>query len=246
MEAVFEKTYKLETIHLDRYGRLKPSVMLYFAQEAATGHCDILQLDYETLAKKRLFWAIVRTRLQVERTPVEGEVLTVKTWPMPTTRSAFPRATEACDAEGKTVFRCLSLWVLMNMDTRKMVLPQQSDIALEGVVQGTELVPPCSVLPRDWENMTCRIVGYTELDRNGHVNNTRYIDWVSDLLDSDFHKDHTLKELTICYQAETRQGDQIGLRWQIADGPVLNVDAYRGRTDDRQTEQRVFTARVEF
>ena len=246
MEKVFRKTYKIETIHLDRYGRLKPSVMLYFAQEAATGHCDLLRLDWETLAERRLFWAVVRTRLQVERIPQAGETLTVETWPMPTTRSAFPRATAAYDQQGRPVFRCLSLWVLMDMDTRKMVLPANSGIALEGVVQGGELMVPGSIVPKEGENVFYRTVGYTELDRNGHVNNTRYIDWANDLLGSDFHREHTLKELTVCYQAEACQSDEIGLCWQITDGPVLGVDAHKVRTDDRAPEQRVFSVRMKF
>lgn len=246
MEQSFKKTYRLETIHLDRFGRLKPSVMLYFAQEAATGHCDLLRLDWDTLAEKGLFWAIVRTRLQVERQPGEGEELTVETWPMPTTRSAFPRATVAYDREGKPVFRCVSLWVLMDIATRKMVLPRQSGIALEGVVQGGELEAPASILPKETENVFRRTVGFTELDRNGHVNNTRYIDWANDLLSSDFHKEHTLKELTVCYQSEACQGEEICLDWQITDGPVFGVDAYRSRTDDRGVEQRVFSVRMKF
>lgn len=246
MEQVFKKTYQLETIHLDRFGRLKPSVMLYFAQEAATGHCELLQLDYDTLAEKGLFWAIVRTRLQVERMPKAGEVLTVETWPMPTTRSAFPRATVAYDQQGKPVFRCVSLWVLMDMDTRKMVLPGASGVALEGVVQGGELMVPGSIVPKEGENVFRRTVGYTELDRNGHVNNTRYIDWANDLLGSDFHKEHILKELTVCYQAEACQGDEIVLNWQISDGPVLGIDAHKARTDDRSLERRIFSVRMKF
>lgn len=246
MEQVFRKTYQIETIHLDRFGRLKPSVMLYFAQEAATGHCDILRLDWDTLAEKGLFWAIVRTRLQVERMPKEGEVLTVETWPMPTTRSAFPRATVAYDQTGKPVFRCISLWVLMDVHTRKMVLPGASGIALEGVVQGGELMAPGSILPKEGENVFRRTVGFTELDRNGHVNNTRYIDWANDLLGSDFHKEHTLKELTVCYQAEACQGDEIALSWVLSDGPVLGVDAHKIKTNDCDMEKRIFSIRMQF
>ena len=246
MEQIFRKTYQLETIHLDRFGRLKPSVMLYFAQEAATGHCDVLGLDYGRMQEKGLFWAIVRTRLQVERMPAEGETLTVETWPMPTTRSAFPRATVAYDRQGLPVFRCVSLWVLMDIDSRKMVLPANSGIFLEGVVQGGELMAPGSILPKEGENVFVRIAGYTELDRNGHVNNTRYIDWANDLPGSDFHREHPLKELTVCYHNEVYQNDEIALSWQIADGPVLTVDAHRLRTDDRDAKQRVFSLQMKF
>ena len=243
---VFKKTYTVETIHLDRFGRVKPSVMLYFAQEAATGHCDLLALDWNTLAEKRLFWAVIRHRLQVSRPAVAGDVLTVETWPMPTTRSAFPRATVAYDQNGNEVFRSISLWILMDVDTRAMVLPGKSGIDLEGLIRGNELTAPSSILPKAEAYQFDRTVGYTDLDRNGHVNNTRYLDWVDDLLSSDFHKEHTLKELSICYLTEAKEGQPIQLIWQVFDGPLLQVDAHTARTDVPGKTDRVFSVLAQF
>lgn len=246
MDSVYKKTYKIETIHLDRFGRVKPSVMLYFAQEAATGHCDLLALDWDTLAKKRLFWAVIRHRLQVSRFPMAGEILTVETWPMPTTRSAFPRATAAYDQNGNEVFRCISLWILMDMDSRTMVLPGKSGIQLTGLLRGSELTAPSSILPKAAESRFTRTVGYTDLDRNGHVNNTRYLDWVDDLLSSEFHREHTLKELSVCYLSEAKEGQQMQLDWQLFDGPVLQVDAHTTRTDVPDKQNRVFSVLAQF
>ena len=36
-------------------------------------------------------------------------------------------------------------------------------------------------------NSVTREVRFTDLDRNGHMNNCRYLQWVSDLLPSAFH-----------------------------------------------------------
>lgn len=246
MEAIFKKNYTVETIHLDRYGRVKPSVMLYFAQQAATGHCDQLALDWDTLAEKGLFWAVIRHRLQIDRYPVAGDVLTVESWPMPTTRSAFPRATAAYDQKGQPVFRCISLWVLMDRETRAMVLPGKSDIALEGTIRGIELPTPGSILPKAVGNRKERTVCYTDLDRNGHVNNTRYLDWVDDLLSSEFHREHTPKEVSVCYFSEAREGQLMQLEHQLFDGPVLQVDAHTPRTDDHEKRDRVFSVLVQF
>lgn len=246
METVFKKTYPIETIHLDRFGRVKPSVMLYFAQETATSHCSALALDWDTLAKKRLFWAVIRHRLQVTRIPVAGDVLTVETWPMPTTRSAFPRATAAYDQNGNEIFRCISLWILMDMDTRKMVLPGKSGIAVNGLLRGSELTAPSSILPKAATNKFHRIVGYTDLDRNGHVNNTKYLDWVDDLLSSEFHKEHTVKELSVCYLSEAKEGLPIQLDWQLFDGPLLQVDAHCSQEELSQKQDRVFSVMARF
>ena len=246
METVFQKNYTIETIHLDRYGRVKPSVMLYFAQEAATGHCDLLSLDWDTLAKKRLFWAVIRHRLVVSRYPVAGETITVETWPMPTTRSAFPRATAAYDQNGNELFRCISLWILMDTETRAMVLPGKSGIEVNGLLRGSELTAPSSILPKAASSQSRRTVCYTDLDRNGHVNNTRYLDWVDDLLSSEFHREHTIRELSVCYLSEAREGQQMQLDWQLFDGPVLQVDAHTAQTDVSDKTDRVFSVLAHF
>lgn len=246
MQPFFRQTYTISAIHLDCFGRVKPSVLLHFAQEAAVGHCAHLLLDWDTMAKKNLFWAVIRHRMQITRLPVEGQTVTVETWPMPTTRSAFPRATIAYDAQGNELFRSVSLWVLMNMESRSMVLPGKSGVELDGTLRGCELATPGSILPKQLENTMTRRVGFTELDRNGHMNNTRYMDWVDDLLPSAFHAEHSIKEFTICYLSEAREGQQIDVNWQLSEDNCLQVDGRREQTDVPGENERVFAAMVRF
>ena len=91
-----------------------------------------------------------------------------------------------------------------------------------------------------------RTVGYTELDRNGHMNNTRYMDWVDDLLPSEFHRQHPARELTLCYLCEATEGQQIRLDWQLSEDGTLEVNGLRPRTDDPEQTQRIFAAKVSF
>lgn len=244
MEPIYQQNFYISDACVDRFGRLKPSMMLFYAQEVSGGHCDELALDYDTLARKRLFWAVTRHRVQVTRTPVRGETIRVETWPMPTTKVAYPRSIVAYDAEGREVFRAISIWVLMNLDTRAMILPGKSGIAVSGTLRGTELAAPKSLLPVLMKNHTRRTVRYTDLDRNGHMNNTRYFDWVDDLITSDFHRDHPVKEFTICYHNEALEGQTLDMNWEIQDGPIVQIDAVRpGMTDG---EDRVFSAKLLF
>ncbi len=246
MEPIFRKSFDISAIHVDCNGRTKPSVLLFFAQEVACRHCDLLALDWDNLAKQDLFWAIIRHRVQITRLPIEGETITVETWPMPTTRSAFPRATVGYDAQGNELFRTMALWVLMNTKTRTMVLPAKSGIDLEGTLRGTELATPASILPKNWENHFARQVRYSELDRNGHMNNTRYLDWVCDLLPNDFHRTHPVREFTVCYLSEATEDQKIDLCWQLTDGPVLQVDGRREKTNVPGDYDRVFSAQLCF
>lgn len=246
MEKICRQTFEISAVHVDCYGRVKPSAILYFAQEAAGTHCLSLGTDWDTLAKRNLFWAVLRHRVQITCLPRLGQKITVETWPMPTTRSAFPRATVAYDENGQELFRSISLWVLMNSQTRSMVLPGKSGIDLLGSTFGKELSPPSSIQPIPMENHTLRRVGYCELDRNGHMNNTRYLDWVDDLLPAAFHKENPVREFTVCYLSEAMEMQQIDLHWQLNSEGILQADGHRERTDVPGRQERIFSVQMFF
>lgn len=242
MEPIYQQEFHITDHAVDRYGRLKPSMLLYYVQEVAGRHIDAISLDYDALARRGMIWAIIRQRVQVSRMPRLGETIRLETWPMPTTRSAYPRSVVAYDQSGNEVFRSISIWVLMDSQTRAMVLPGKSGIDVPGTLRGTELAVPKSLLPMCMQNHHRRTVRYTDLDRNGHMNNTRYFDWIDDLTPSDFHRDHPVKEFTICYHAEAREGQELDMNWEIQDGPGIQVDATR--QDESGNENRVFSAKI--
>lgn len=246
MDPIFRKTYAVSRSHADRFGRLKPSALLSFAQETAEEHCAQLALGSEALALQNLFWAVVRHRVQLIRLPRIGETITIETWPMPTTRSAFPRATAAYDDQGNEVFRVISLWVLVDKTSRSMVLPEKSGIDLTGTLRGCELAAPASIVAKAMEKTVARRVGYTELDCNGHMNNARYMDWVDDLLPCAFHREHPAKEFTLCYHSEATEGQNICLDWRLDQDGCLLVNGHRETTNDHDGRLRVFSATVSF
>ena len=241
----YKKQYAISEAQTDCFGRLKPSMMLFFAQDTAAEHCLLLNADWDTLSAKQLFWAVIRQRFQVTRLPRAGETITVETWPMPTSKVAYPRSTVAYDENGNELFRAVALWVLMHTDTRAMILPAKSGVEVAGQVRGDELAAPGSLLPKQLENGVQRSVVFSELDKNGHMNNTRYLDWICDLLDSAFHKDHVLRDLTICYMSEVKEGEKIDLHYSEVNG-LLQVEAGRKNPDANEKDQRVFAAQVLF
>ncbi len=241
MEPIFQKDFEITDICVDRYGRLKPSVLLFFAQEIAGMHCNELSLGYEALAKQRLFWAVTRHKVQITRLPSRGETIRIETWPMPTTRVAYPRSMVAYDSQGNECFRSISLWVLMDLDTRNMILPGKSGISVTGTLRGCELPSPAGLIAKPLGSRLERSVCFTDLDRNGHMNNTRYLDWIDDLLPSPFHAQHSIKEFTVCYLSEAREGQKLQVSWDFLDDGCLHVDAHR-QTGEK--DSRIFSARL--
>ena len=241
MEAFYKQDFTLSHMHVDRFGRATPAALLYLVQEVAGSHCALLEVDHNTLSKQNLFWAVTRNRVQVTRLPQLGETVYVETWPMPTTRVAYPRSMVAYDASGNECFRSISLWVLMDLDTRNMILPGKSGISVDGTLRGNELASPMGLVAKSLSRQSGRTVCFTDLDRNGHMNNTRYLDWINDLLPSDFHREHPPRELTVCYLSEAREGQQLNLGWDFLEEGCLQVDAHRCSQDKNE---RIFSARI--
>jgi len=242
----YETHYEITPELADEKGNARLSALLYFAQEAAGEHCELLGLDWDTMAAKELFWAVIRAKVRIHTLPRLGQQVTVKTWPMPTTRVAYPRSTAAYDSRGNELFRAVSLWVLMNTETRALMLPGKSGVEVPGILRGSELSIPGSLAPKGLEREAVCTVGFNLLDRNGHMNNTRYLDWVTDLLPAAFHREHPLREFTVCYLSEALEQQQIDIHWDIDEAGLLQVDAHRRQTAVDAAQPRVFTAQLQF
>ena len=240
MDLVYRKTYTVADNATDRYHRLRPSMLLFFAQNTATSHCATLGMDWNTMAAKGMFWAVTRTKVEILRMPRHGETITVETWPMTNSRVAYPRATEMYSDSGELLVRMISIWVLMDVEKRSMILPSKSGLDFCGADRGKELKPPTGLPAFEPVSVSQRTVRYSDLDLNGHLNNARYLDWVSDLMDSDFHRSHELRQMVICYISEAREGQEITQEWTWEqEENVLNVQL-------RREQDRVFSAKMTY
>ena len=120
---------------------------------------------------------------------------------------------------------------------------QKKSVDVGGILRGNELKAPAGIPPAETDHMARRTVAYTDLDVNGHLNNARYLDWVDDLSGSDFHGSHRLREMTLVYAQEAREGQELDLHWDFLEEGCMQVDAHRlsGTKDER-----VFSARIQF
>lgn len=242
MEPIYRKSIPIEDIHTDCFGRLKPAAMLYFVQEMAGSHVHAMALA-PAPEEMGLIWVITRHRLQITRLPRKGETVCLETWPMPTTRVAYPRSVVAYDEHGGELFRSVSLWVLMDKTSRAMVLPGKSGVLVPGILRGNELPGPHGLVPAACAAYTTRRVCFSDMDANFHMNNCRYLDWIDDLLPAAFHETHDLQDMTLCYPNEAREGDELEIHRQSDADGVLRVDVQR-RTADKKVH--VFTCELHY
>lgn len=241
MDLIFEQTVTVQDCDVHKNGTLKLSGLLRYMQEVSGGHSDLLGFSWDNLAEKGLFWAVLRHKAVIHRLPKAGQTIHLQTWPMPATRAAYPRAVQATDSEGNVLFQAVSLWVLMNTQTRAMVLPGKSGVDVPGILRGMEIGTPGSLAPGNHNQSSLWRVGQDDLDINGHVNNAKYLDQAEKLIED---SNLAARELTVCYLAEALLGQQITLHWDLSEDGVFSVDGVRPRTDVREETERVFAVKV--
>ena len=224
---IYEKVYEITEPLCSCAG------LLHLAQEAAGEHSTNLGFSWEQLQAQGLFWAVIRTKAEITRLPKAGETLTARTWPLPTTRTAYPRQVRLLDEAGQEVAQVLSLWVLMDVASRRMVLPGKSGITVEGITLGCELELPGSLTPVTQGERRTVTVTDDLLDRNGHMNNAKYLQWVQAAAG-----DRQLAGFTLNYLAEALPGDELELICRETE-TGLNLDILKENT-------RIFSANALF
>ena len=219
MMKTYEEKLTLRTRDCDMNGQWKPSAVLEAMQEAAGAHSLLLGCGRDELLKHDTVWVLSRCELHMDRYPEIGETVTVSTFPMPTRICFFPRYYIFTDEHGDSIGKAGTLWLLLDIQTRRMLppgdvgrlIPDNRDLtvpmnlpATVGALQGEEFVTEYTPV-------------YTDLDVNGHVNNTRYADWLCNALGIDLMKQYEPDTLILNYHHEVLPGQRIVLHRVLKD-----------------------------
>ena len=233
MDKPYSKTIMLDASVCDMSGRWQPGAVLRTLQEVSGGHAEGWGLGRKALLNAGIAWVLSRIALKMDRYPVYGQTVTVHTWPGKTRHAFFPRH-YTLEVDGETIGCATALYVLMDIAERKMAHPSRLPGQLpEYDIPAPMPTPGAIALPDSEPVNSIHAVRYTDLDFNGHVNNTRYMDWFADCFDWQEHQHMELAEATVHYLQEIRPGEQVNLQLR-RDG---NVAVLQGEAEGVQRFQ---------
>ena len=204
MMKTYTETFTLLSRDCDVKGTWRLSAILEAMQESAGAHSLLLGCGREELLKRNIVWVLSRSELHMDRYPRIGEKITLHTFPMPNRICFFPRYYIFTDERGEMLGKAGTLWLLFDTETRKMLPP--GDIA-RLIPDNRDLTVPMN-LPATVGNLQgeefvsqYRPV-YTDLDVNGHVNNTRYADWLCNALGIELMTEFEPERIILNYNHE--------------------------------------------
>jgi acyl-ACP thioesterase len=162
-----------------------------------------------------MFWVLYDVRTTQTREAALFEPLIIRTYPTPVLHRFYSRLFEITGAEGERIAQASTLWLLMDIHTRRMSFSTAVQHNMEAVMSTPPPVTPRPEpvrLPEGVEERQERVPVYSDFDLNGHVNNARYISWMCDALGMDRLRGRRFASLHANYRAEIRPGATALLR----------------------------------
>lgn len=236
MENFANREYYLRESDFDMNSNILPSSVLSIFQDIAGFHAESMGIGFASLLAKDLLWMIVRTKYIVEKAPQKHSTVKVRTWPLAPRGPIVRREYVMTDQNGDVLIRSSSDWTVVNCKSRTLESAKEiypiteflSETAIDDKlkkIKDTESFEPCG-------NVTA---AFCDIDSNGHVNNTKYADYIINAL----KPQKAIKEFQIDFQKEVLLGEEISL-FVGADENRIVIKGMDGQ------EEKKFAAQISF
>ena len=210
--------YEVHSYESGAGGAAPLPVICRFFQESAWHHARSVKQWYDDLLELGCFWVLSRLTLRMERYPLWGEKITVKTWGSGIDRLFALRDFIVHDGKNEIIGSARSAWLVVKEKTRK---PQRLETLFAGSpvladLRAFEELPeklPAPENPTKGESFTVR---YSDLDIQNHVNNSQYIEWCLDCFPPALQVSHKPRRFSINFLAECAYGDAVSPLTELA------------------------------
>ena len=220
----YEKKILIRSEQVDMTRKLRMSELFRLMEEASIAHTEKLGCTRDRTLDRGLLWIITRQQAEIEELPAYDEEITVRSWQGDMMHVFFPRFYEI-ERAGSVIVRGQALWMLIDEESRQMIMPEDYDIFIPGRPGSDDMMLAPVVIPEELKEADPAIrqelvTRFSQVDINGHMNNTRYFDIIDDAL----YTMHPAEEKKVPrlvranYLSELRAGDSFTLTGYAAPG----------------------------
>ncbi|GAB4286842.1 MAG: thioesterase [Ignavibacteriaceae bacterium] len=241
----FEEKKTIRANEVDFLNRLKMNFLFAILQDTAAAHANELQLGYEQLIRHNLSWVLSWIKVIVKRLPGFNETITIRTWPKERYKLYSLRDFIICSEKGEEIFIATTAWLPVNTLRKKIVDVKNLPVPIKYYPNQKAIEDLPGKISLD-ENISCkavRKVNYNDIDLNQHLNNTKYIEMVTDCYSKQFYEKHKPAEIEAVFNAECFYGDEIEIWFGLKNE---NIKQDKVAVINRSIEKTVFSALIKW
>ena len=209
---------------------IRMSELFRLLEEASIAHTELLGCTRDRTLDRGLLWIITRQSVEIDELPGYDDEIIVRSWQGDMQHVFFPRFYEI-EKAGRVTIRGQALWMLIKESDRSMVMPEDYGILIPGRPGAGDMMLPAISIPGTAGEPLCSrelVTLFSQVDINGHMNNTRYFDIIDDLCAEAASSAAQPRSVLANYLSELRLGDRFTLT-QYKDGDTLYYEGAAAR-----------------
>lgn len=176
-------------------------------------------MDREFLVEKGFYILVSRSAFRFHRLPHENEHIMVTTWEEKPEALQLMRTYEIVSKSGEKLITGYSSWLLVDPVARRIVPTKKFTLRPETTKQTEHDSMKIGkiLVPEEMQLLDRRTIHYSDIDGNGHTNNSRYGAFIMDALPVEYAEKH-FTDFRINYAKEAMLGEKMSILANIDDG----------------------------
>ena len=245
-------TYTIRNTETDIEDKIHYQALFSMLQESASLDADVYGWGAEEMDKRKLCWLLLRVSVRMEKMPSWLDTIHIETWSRGADRLYFFRDFVIRDDFGHVLGNASSVWIVVEKEAHRPVRPSmlmEYERTASDPSQVFDFDPPKITSKSDevWlssedeKSIAVKFADFTEIDRNRHVNNTRYVAWAIDAFYKKQSEICQISGIDINFISEIKYGSKIFLFSSVETDTAAQIDGYV-----QETKKPAFSAVVHY
>ena len=189
----------------DRNGKVPMHEILNLLQDCSTFHSEDIGHGVSYMKREARAWVLVAYKVIVNRPIMFGQKITIGTSPSKFSSMFASRQYFIKDENGDYLVQADSLWVLIDIQTRKPLRITEEDSSVYKPEPIFDNIKASRKISSERTKLESFKVLKTYIDSNGHMNNANYLRAAEEFLPTNF----PCHEVDIVYNKEAMEGEII-------------------------------------
>ena len=205
---------------------IKNEAILEILENVGGEQSDLAGYGILDIERTKLSWILLDWTVEVLKRPAYPEELEVRTWGRCFQKAYTYRDFEAYNSKGELCIKATTKWVMINSDTRKIVRmgPEVKEAYKpEDYSSFGDYNFPKPEVPIEFSNEVKYTVSRKDIDINGHMHNTYYLNLAYDALPEDIYDARPYDTFRITYKHEIKLGDTVICKYAYFNGKHVVV-----------------------
>ena len=198
-------------------GKLSMRAITQYLQESAWKHSRRLGFGYDFIHQLHALWVMGKLEVKMNSYPCWEDNITIETWHRGYEGVVASRDFNIYNSDNQLIGAATSDWYVIGIENRRPKRLQFLDQFLESsspvksIHENGLIIYPRKELPHLLDHQ----VMFSELDFHGHVNTSRYFEWVINACDPDVLFKRQIEKFGIRFLSECNLKETIQISGQI-------------------------------